>query len=59
MNQYDELVRGLREGVTPGAVVLPHDGGGDRSQTVEAVARGIPEFTGQGWSFDLPAKSGG
>lgn len=55
----DELARRLRDGITPGAVVLLHDGGGDRSQTVDAVEQVIPEFKAQGWSFDLPAKSGG
>lgn len=51
----DELVRRLEQGITPGAVVLLHDGGGDRSQTVEAVGRIIPEFSSRGWSFDRPA----
>ncbi|MDP9466027.1 MAG: polysaccharide deacetylase family protein [Actinomycetota bacterium] len=54
----DELVRRLREGITPGAVVLAHDGGGDRSQTVEAVDRIIPALKAQGWRFDRPAKTG-
>ncbi|MEU0603016.1 polysaccharide deacetylase family protein [Streptomyces sp. NPDC006393] len=52
----DELVRRLREGTTPGAVVLLHDGGGDRRRTVEAVDRIIPEFRAAGWRFDLPAR---
>lgn len=54
-----ELVRRLRDGITPGAVVLMHDGGGDRSQTVAAVDQVIPGFQSQGWSFDLPALPGG
>ncbi|WP_327191067.1 polysaccharide deacetylase family protein [Streptomyces xinghaiensis] len=52
----DALTQRLRQAITPGAVVLMHDGGGDRSQTVTAVDRVIPEFKGQGWSFDLPAR---
>lgn len=52
----DELVRRLEEGVTPGAVVLLHDGGGDRSQTVEAVDRIIPRLRAKGWRIDLPAR---
>ena len=51
----DELVRRLAEGITPGAVVLMHDGGGDRSQTVAAVDRIIPELRSRGWHFDTPA----
>ncbi|HEY8472941.1 MAG TPA: polysaccharide deacetylase family protein [Natronosporangium sp.] len=49
------LVRRLLAGVSPGAVVLLHDGGGDRSQTVEAVARVIPMLHSAGWRFGLPA----
>jgi peptidoglycan/xylan/chitin deacetylase (PgdA/CDA1 family) len=50
----DELVRRLMEGITPGAVVLMHDAGGDRSQTVEAVDRVIPMLRAQGYRFTLP-----
>lgn len=52
----DELVKRLREGITPGAVVLLHDGPNDRGQTVDAVDRIIPELRAGGWRFDLPAK---
>ncbi|WP_211257189.1 polysaccharide deacetylase family protein [Streptomyces megasporus] len=54
----DELVRRVVEGVTPGAVVLMHDGGGDRSQTVEAVDRIVPLLRADGWRFDRPARRG-
>ncbi|WP_233624966.1 polysaccharide deacetylase family protein [Actinoplanes sp. ATCC 53533] len=52
------LVQRLRDGITPGAVVLMHDGGGDRSQTVAAVDRVIPELRAQGWRFTLPRRRG-
>ncbi|MDQ0844031.1 polysaccharide deacetylase family protein [Streptomyces sp. V1I6] len=54
----DELVRRVLEGVTPGAVVLLHDGGGDRSQSVAAVDRIIPVLRADGWRFDNPARRG-
>jgi peptidoglycan/xylan/chitin deacetylase (PgdA/CDA1 family) len=54
----DVLVQRLRDGITPGAVVLMHDGGGDRSQTVEAVDRIIPELRSEGWRFTLPRRRG-
>jgi peptidoglycan-N-acetylglucosamine deacetylase len=54
----DVLVQRLRDGITPGAVVLLHDGGGDRHQTVEAVDRIIPELRAQGWRFTLPRRHG-
>ncbi|MFD1828441.1 polysaccharide deacetylase family protein [Streptomyces desertarenae] len=50
-----ELVRRIMQGVTPGAVVLMHDGGGDRSQTVAAVDQTIPQLKAQGYTFDQPA----
>ncbi|MGS2613848.1 bifunctional polysaccharide deacetylase/glycosyltransferase family 2 protein [Micromonospora sp. LZ34] len=34
-----------------GAVVLMHDGGGDRAQTVAALDRLLPQLTGQGYRF--------
>ncbi|MBO0898856.1 polysaccharide deacetylase family protein [Cellulomonas sp. zg-ZUI22] len=49
----DELVRRLG-GVEAGGVILLHDGGGDRSQTVEAVARVIPRLRADGWGFTVP-----
>ncbi|MFF4122181.1 polysaccharide deacetylase family protein [Microbispora rosea] len=53
-----ELIRRLREGITPGAVVLMHDGGGDRSQTVDAVDTVIPALRSEGWHLSLPARRG-
>ncbi|MGI5162221.1 polysaccharide deacetylase family protein [Microbispora sp. CA-102843] len=53
-----ELIRRLREGITPGAVVLMHDGGGDRSQTVDAVDAVIPALRSEGWHLSLPARRG-
>ncbi|MCA2214315.1 polysaccharide deacetylase family protein [Jidongwangia harbinensis] len=52
------LVQRLRDRITPGAVVLMHDGGGDRSQTVQAVNRIIPELRGQQYRFTLPERRG-
>lgn len=52
------LVQRLKDGITPGAVVLMHDGGGDRSQTVQAVNRVIPQLKAQKYRFTLPARRG-
>ncbi|MGH8047082.1 MAG: glycosyltransferase [Chthoniobacterales bacterium] len=35
----DEIVNGVRDQITRGSIVLLHDGGGDRSQTVEALPK--------------------
>lgn len=51
----DELVRRVETGIEPGGVLLLHDGGGDRTQTVDAVERLLPRLVSDGWSFTLPA----
>jgi peptidoglycan/xylan/chitin deacetylase (PgdA/CDA1 family) len=42
--------------VEPGAVILLHDGGGDRSQTVAALRPLIDGLRAQGYRFSTPAK---
>jgi len=54
----DVLVQRLRDRIAPGAVVLMHDGGGDRSQTVAAVDQFIPEIRAEGWRLTLPQRRG-
>lgn len=34
-----------------GSIILMHDGGGDRSQTAEALKRALPKLVEQGYSF--------
>lgn len=41
--------------MTPGAMVLAHDGGGQRAGTVQAVRRVVEERLAEGWHFTLPA----
>jgi peptidoglycan/xylan/chitin deacetylase (PgdA/CDA1 family) len=38
----------------PGAIVLSHDGGGNRSQTVDAYRIALPELAAQGYRFESP-----
>ena len=47
----DRIVANSTPGAGDGAVVLLHDGGGDRSQTVTALDRLIPELKAQGYRF--------
>ncbi len=49
------LAERLRAVMTPGAMVLAHDGGGDRAGTVEAVRRVVDERLDLGWTFTSPA----
>jgi len=37
----------------PGAIVLFHDGGGDRSQTVEALETILETLSSQGYAFEI------
>lgn len=39
------------ESADPGEIILLHDGGGDRSQTVEALEKALPKLVEEGYSF--------
>ncbi|WP_373533840.1 polysaccharide deacetylase family protein [Microcoleus sp.] len=45
------ITRTVLSQATSGAIVLLHDGGGDRQQTVEAVSEIIPKLKQQGYRF--------
>lgn len=47
----DAIVRTVVDNIHPGAIVLLHDGGGERSQTLEAVPRIVKELRSQGYRF--------
>ncbi|MDQ0380588.1 polysaccharide deacetylase family protein [Amycolatopsis thermophila] len=49
------IVATVEQAVQPGAVILLHDGGGQRGQTVDALAELLPWLVGQGYQFDFPA----
>lgn len=51
----DVLVDRLMTGITEGAAVLMHDGGGDRSQTVAALDLLIPRLRARGYAIGLMA----
>lgn len=40
--------------LSPGGVVLLHDGGGDRTQTVAALTWLLTALPAAGWTFTLP-----
>jgi len=48
------LVANLRAAVSPGSLVVAHDGGGPRHGTVAAVEAVVDELLADGWSFVLP-----
>ena len=45
------IVRTVLTGVRPGSIVLMHDGGGDRSQTAEALPAVIEGLLERGFGF--------
>ncbi|MFJ3220070.1 polysaccharide deacetylase family protein [Kitasatospora sp. NPDC086801] len=45
----------ILKNVRPGSIVLNHDGGGDRSQTVAALKAYLPVLVDQGYSFSAPS----
>ena len=47
----DAIVNNSCNGITNGAIILMHDGGGDRSQGVEAVPKIIERLQGEGYRF--------
>jgi peptidoglycan/xylan/chitin deacetylase (PgdA/CDA1 family) len=51
----EDIVARTMSQVRPGAVVLLHDGGGDRASTVAALRPLIQALKAQGYSFTTPA----
>ncbi|WP_307798077.1 transglycosylase domain-containing protein [Actinoplanes flavus] len=53
----DVIADRIEKQLQPRAVVLVHDGGGERDQTVAALTRLIPKLKSKGWTFDLPERT--
>lgn len=49
------IVASVERAVRPGSVVLLHDGGGRREQTVAALRQVLAWLTGEGYRFGFPA----
>ncbi|MFF1714131.1 polysaccharide deacetylase family protein [Streptomyces sp. NPDC058268] len=52
------IVRRVRAGAAPGVVVLSHDAGGNRSQSVEALRTYLPELIDSGYRLTVPSRHG-
>ncbi|MDX3804394.1 polysaccharide deacetylase family protein, partial [Streptomyces sp. AK04-3B] len=48
------IVDRVEKGAAPGVVVLSHDAGGDRSQSVRALRRYLPQLLDSGYHLTLP-----
>jgi peptidoglycan-N-acetylglucosamine deacetylase len=49
-----EIVKTIMKTTRTGSIILEHDGGGDRSQTVAALQQVIPRLLGEGYRFTIP-----
>ena len=47
----DEIVSAIREGSGPSKIILMHDGGGDRTQTVAALEQVLAQLSDFGYEF--------
>lgn len=52
----DSIVTTVERELPNGPTLLFHDAGGDRSQTVEALRRILPQLKEQGYSFGFPVR---
>lgn len=50
------IVRHVNANLRPGAIVLMHDGGGDRSQTVQALSRLLDQLDAQHYTYSFPGR---
>ncbi|MGW4856637.1 polysaccharide deacetylase family protein, partial [Streptomyces sp. NPDC004288] len=50
------IVRRVLDGAAPGVVVLSHDAGGDRSQSVAALRRYLPQLLDAGYRMTVPRR---
>ena len=48
------IVRNIMHNTQPGSIILEHDGGGNRSETVEALRIVLPRLLRQGYHFQTP-----
>ncbi|WP_328393239.1 polysaccharide deacetylase family protein [Streptomyces sp. NBC_00390] len=50
------IVRRVLDGAAPGVIVLSHDAGGERSQSVAALRRYLPELLHDGYRITVPRR---
>jgi peptidoglycan-N-acetylglucosamine deacetylase len=51
------IIRNILRTTRTGSIILEHDGGGDRSQTVAALTVVIPRLLDEGYRFESPAQA--
>ena len=53
----DVIERRVENGAAPGVVVLTHDAGGDRSQSVQALRAYLPRLLDSGYRIIVPRRN--
>jgi peptidoglycan/xylan/chitin deacetylase (PgdA/CDA1 family) len=48
----EAIANHILSNAAPGAIILMHDGGGDRTQTIEALRIALPQLRAQGYVFE-------
>jgi peptidoglycan/xylan/chitin deacetylase (PgdA/CDA1 family) len=48
------IIRNIMTNTRPGSIILEHDGGGNRSETVQALRVVLPRLLGDGYRFTTP-----
>lgn len=49
-----KIVRNIMKNTQPGSIILEHDGGGNRSETVAALRIVLPRLLDEGYHFETP-----
>ena len=49
-----KIVRNIMKNTQPGSIILEHDGGGNRSETVKALRIVLPRLLDKGYHFETP-----
>jgi len=47
----DTIYQRIMRGAEPGAIIIVHDGGGPREQTLAAIRRAVPDLVGRGYEL--------
>ncbi|MGX1851937.1 polysaccharide deacetylase family protein [Streptomyces sp. NPDC055299] len=50
------ILQNINKELKPGGVILMHDAGGNRSQTVQALAKLLDQLDTQGYTYNFPAR---
>lgn len=52
-NGVDSIANRIIQYAHPGAIILAHDGGGNRSKTIQGIAKAVRVLKAEGWKFSL------